>query len=206
MRVARSLLLPLLLLAVALGITWLIWDHEREATRLRLREQFDFSLREAVHSIERRMLDHEQMLRGVQGLLATSDGLDREVFHGYVGSLQIGADFSGIQAIGYAELVPNAHKEAHVAGMRRLGFAGYAIRPEGLRESHAPNTQIEPDVDHNRVELGFDAWADPVRRRAMEAARDSGKTAISGKVRMAMDGGGGMRPGVIMYMPIYAGG
>jgi PAS domain S-box-containing protein len=203
-RAIRAILLPVLVLAAALAVTWLVWEHERQVTRAQLRSQFDFSLRETVSRVEQRMAAYEQMLRGVQGLFATSMEVDRSAFHNYVEALQLGANLAGIQAVGVVRHVPAARLEAHVSAMRRLGFPDYVIQPEGLRESYAPITQREPDIGRNRARLGFDAWADPVRRRAMETARDSGKAAVSGRVRLAVDTETYTRPGFVMYMPIYA--
>jgi diguanylate cyclase (GGDEF)-like protein/PAS domain S-box-containing protein len=201
---ARLILLPWLILAAALSVTWLVWDHERQTTRKELRSQFDFSLREAVSRVEQRMSANEQMLRGVQGLFATTGVMDHDTFSGYVGSLQFDANFSGIQDIGVAEQVPTARKETHVAAMRQLGFRDYAIQPEGVRENYAPIIQRESYVGRNRVEPGFDAWTDPVLRLAMELARDSGMAAISGKVRLVVDAEADATPGFVMYLPIYA--
>ena len=51
----RLVLLPLLILAAALGVTWALWNHERQAARHELLTQFDFSLGDAVSRIEQRM-------------------------------------------------------------------------------------------------------------------------------------------------------
>lgn len=204
MTAARLLLLPWLILIAGVGVTWMAWDHEREATRKELHSQFDFSLRDAVSRVEQRMAAYEQMLRGVQGLFAATGVMDRATFRDYVGSLQFDANFSGIQAIGIAEQVTAARKNAHVDAMRRLGFFDYAITPDGLRESYAPVIQREPYVRPNQIGSGFDAWSDPVRRLAMAQARDSGMATISGKVRLTVDAEAEASPGFIMYLPIYA--
>lgn len=204
MTAARLLLLPWLILIAGLGVTWMAWNHEREATRKELHSQFDFSLRDAVSRVEQRMSAYEQMLRGVQGLFAATDMMDRATFRDYVGALQFDANFSGIQAIGIAEHVTAGRKNAHVDAMRRLGFFDYAITPDGLRESYAPVIQREPYVGPNQIGPGFDAWNDPVRRLAMAQARDSGMATISGKVRLTVDAEAEVSPGFIMYLPIYA--
>jgi diguanylate cyclase (GGDEF)-like protein len=202
--VARSFLLPWLILATALAVTWLVWDHERQAARKELQSQFDFALREAVSRVEQRMAAHEQMLRGVQGLFAATGAMDRAAFRDYVDALQLDANFAGIQAIGIAERVPAERKDAHVAAMRRLGFVGYAIEPSGEREMYAPIIQREPYIGRNRAPPGFDPWSDPARRHAMEKARDSGMAALSGKVRLAVDTEVDASPGFVMYLPIFA--
>ena len=85
-----------------------------------------------------------------------------------------------------------------------LGFAGYTIQPGGRARTTRPSSSANRSSASNRAALGFDAWADPVRRRAMEQARDSGMATISGKVRLSVDVRAGCsQPGFIMYLPIY---
>src|SRR6202044_3897349 len=124
-------------------------------------------------------------------------------FHDYVDALNLDANFSGIQAIGGVTWIPARRKDAHVVAMHQYGFVDYIIRPPGSRENYAPIVQREPSIGRNHAPLGFDAWADPVRRLAMEKARDSGLAAISGKVKLAVDSEAAAQPGFIMYLPIY---
>ena len=200
---ARLFLLPLLILSAALGVTWVVWDHERQAARNELLSQFNFSMGDAVSRVEQRMAAYEQTLRGAQALFAATGAMDRDNFHDYVDALNLDANFSGIQAIGVVTWIPLARKDAHVVAMHQYGFVDYTIRPPGSRENYAPIVQREPSIGRNHAPLGFDAWADPVRRLAMEKARDSGLAAISGKVRLAVDFAADAQPGFIMYLPIY---
>ena len=197
-------LLPCIILIIGLGVTWFTWDHERQTSRKALRSQFDFALRETVSRVEQRVQGYEQMLRGVHSLFATTPLKNRIALHDYVDALQLDANFSGIQAIGVVEWVPAPQKPAHLATMRSAGFPDYRIVPEGLREVYAPIVQREPYVGRNRASPGSDVWHDPVRRPALEKARDSGMAAISGKVQLKADAESSAPPGFIMYLPIYA--
>jgi diguanylate cyclase (GGDEF)-like protein/PAS domain S-box-containing protein len=199
----RLVLLPLLVLAAALGVTWALWSHERQAARHELLSQFDFSLGDAVSRIEQRMGTYELLLRGAQGLFATSAEVDRDQFRAYVDTLNLDANFSGIQAIGLIAWVPSTQKASHITAMHQRGLPAYSIQPDGPRENYAPIVQREPSIGANRSSPGFDAWADPVRRRAMEQARDTGMATLSGKVRLSVDTEPGANPGFIMYMPVY---
>ena len=190
----RLVLLPLLVLCAALSVTWTLWDHERQAARHELLSQFDFSLGDAVSRIEQRVGTYELLLRGVQSLFATRGEVDRDQFRDYVDMLNLDANFSGIQAIGVVAWVPGAKRDEHIAAMRQQGLTDYTIQPAGSRDDYAPIIQREPYVGINRAAPGFDAWADPVRRRAMEQARDSGMATISGKVRLAVDSGAQRAP------------
>ena len=200
----RLILLPLLVLSTSLSVTWALWDHERQAARHELLTQFDFSLGDAVSRIEQRMGTYELLLRGVQSLFSATGTVDRERFHDYVSTLDLDANFSGIQAIGIVTWVPAAQKADHIAAMRQQGLPDYTIQPDGSRENYAPIIQREPYIGLNRAPPGFDGWTDPARRRAMERARDSGMAAISGKVRLSVDSEATPRPGFVLYLPIYA--
>jgi len=140
----------------------------------------------------------------VQGLFATTSLMDHEGFQTYVLALQLDSNFSGIQSIGVVENVPAARKEAHIAAMREQGYRDYAIQPDGVRDVYTPVIQRESYVGRRRVGPGFDAWTDPVRRLAMERARDSSQAAISGKVRLIIDADDDVTPAFLMYLPIYA--
>ncbi|MEI7762334.1 MAG: CHASE domain-containing protein [Comamonadaceae bacterium] len=197
-------LIPWLVLAVTLGATSFIWDHERQRTRQALRSQFDFALRDTVSRVEQHVMAYEQMLRGVQSLFATIPFGNREAFHQYVETMRLDANFPGIQAIGLVQWVPAPDKAAHLAAIRAEGVPAYAIDPEGLRAVYAPIIQREPRIGRNLAPAGSDVWLEPVRRLALEKARDSGMAAISGKVRLKVDTEDAAPPGFIMYLPVYA--
>jgi diguanylate cyclase (GGDEF)-like protein/PAS domain S-box-containing protein len=201
----RPNLLPGLVLVLALALTWLVWDHEQHAARQELKAHFEHALSEAVSRIEQRMAAYNQILRGVQGLVRATGKPDRDSFHRYVDTLQGNADFSDAQVIGLIDYVPLDKKAAHIAAMRRHGFADYRVQPEGERAVYAPVIQREPYLGANRIPPGFDAWNEPTRRAALERSRDSGNTAVSGKVRLTVDAGAADAPaGFVMYLPLYA--
>ena len=201
---SRARLLPWLVLVAMLAVTALLWDHEQQSARKELHTQFDFALRDTVSRIEQRESAYEQMLRGIQGLFATTDLMARDAIRDYVETLQLDANFSGIQGIGVIKWVPASQKAAHTQSMRALGLSNYAITPPDQRDNYAPIIQRAPDLDRNRVVLGIDPWAEPARRLAMEKARDSGMPAITGKVRLVVDEGSEAIPGFVMYLPVFA--
>ncbi|HEX3634689.1 MAG TPA: CHASE domain-containing protein, partial [Paraburkholderia sp.] len=137
----RLVLVPLLVLSAALSVTWILWDHERQAARHELLTQFDFSLGDAVSRVEQRMATYELLLRGAQSLFVATGEVDHDQFRNYIGTLNLDANFSGIQTIGIVEWLPAAQKDVHVAAMRRQGLAGYTIEPKGPREDYAPIIQ-----------------------------------------------------------------
>lgn len=198
----RQTLLPLVILVTGLGVTWTAWDHERDAANKELHTRFASVLRETVSRIEQRIASYEQMLHGVQGLVSATGRIDRNNFRDYVEALNLDANFSGIQAISIEEWIPASELAAHQARMQRQGFDNYRVTPPGERPAYAPTILREPYVGRNRLPFGFDQWSDPVRRAAMEKARDSGNATISGKVIMpGLDGHD--YAAFMMYLPLY---
>lgn len=149
------------------------------------------------------MASYEETLRGIQGLFAATDGLQRNDFTNYVQSLQLGADFSGLQAIELTRLVPSAQIDTIVRQMQREGYPNFRIWPEGSRAVYAPILQIEPAVGRNLLFLGFDPFVETIRRAAMEQARDSGLITLSGKVRLTMAAPPSGQAGFVLVLPIF---
>lgn len=199
----RYQILPWLIFASSLLVTFLLWQNERHHAAQDLQASFDFTLRESTVRIEQRVTTYEQMLRGVQGLFAASDSIGRDNFKAYVESLEPGAGFSGGQGLGLAQIVTPAQNNGHTAALRQQGFPVYTIHPEGVRDVYTPIVQIEPLSRFGLKMIGYDPYSDPALRAAMEQARDLGTVAISGKVATAAPAGPGGQSGFLMYFPLY---
>lgn len=209
--------LPLLVLAVSLGITYFLWQDARQNAMQALQADFIFDVQEVQTRIGRRMANYEQVLRGAKGLFAASVNVERDEFHDYVAMLWLAENYPGIQGIGFALIVPQAQKDRHIAAVRKEGFPGYTIHPEGEREIYTSVIYLEPFDERNRRAFGYDMYSDlehprdgdivpGVRRAAMEQARDSGKAVISGKVSLLMEIDENTQAGTLLYLPIYKNG
>jgi len=196
------LLVALTVLAIFLGMTWLLWKGAQQMAVERIKASLQYDAIATGNRIERRMAMYEQMLHGVRGFIASSPGVDREKFRRYVAELDVGQLFPGIQGIGYAERVSAAEKSAHVARIRAEGFSGYTIRPDSERDVYAPIIFMEPFSGDNLKVFGFDPYSAAAPRKAMDNARDS-NAIISAKLQLQQDAGRGNAPGFVMYLPVY---
>ena len=194
-----------LVLGVCLGSTWWLWRNASADAAQEIQADFDFRVRELVNSIAQRMQTYEQVLYGVQGLYLSSDYVDRDEFHRYLNSQHLNQHFPGIQGVGYMRLVGGGQREVHTLAMRRDGFPGYAVRPAGDRPQYAPVIYIEPFSGSNLKAFGFDPLSEPVRRAALERARDSGLPALSGKIRLVQEDQreGDEQAGFLLVLPVY---
>ena len=108
--------------------------------------------------------------------------------------------------MGFALTVDPAERARHEAQVRAEGFPDYSIHPPGNRPVFSSIIYLEPFSAANRRAFGYDMFSEPVRRAAMERARDTGEPAMSGKVILVQEGKGADQPGFLIYQPIYRNG
>ncbi len=205
------LLLAMLVFLVTSLVTFSAWSNARLGAQAQLRETFDYRTRDMVASISRRMAVYEQVLRGARGYLRGSVDLERRDWEQYYRVLGLGQSFPGMEALGISAIIPPGGLAAHEAAMRRRGHPDYAVHPAGPRDVMTSITHIEPFSGRNLRAFGFDMFSEPVRRAALERARDSGLAALSGKVVLVQEGVAHEGParqqaGAIMYLPVYRAG
>jgi PAS domain S-box-containing protein len=204
-----SVLAALVFLA-SLAVTYVVSVKLERTAVADLENTFDYRARDVAAGIVRRMAVYEEVLRATRGFMRGSVDLTQADFAEYYGQLRLNENFPGIQALGIAAIVPADGLAAHEAGMRARGFPDYAVKPPGPRPVYTAVTHIQPFAGSNLRAFGYDMFSEPVRRAAMEAARDTGRAAATGRVTLVQEdarkGGPGGQRGFLMYVPVYGAG
>ncbi len=195
--------LPWVILILALGQTYVLQQAPRESAQQALHAEFDFRANEIIGNISRRLQSYEQVLEGTTGLFAASKAVSREQFAEYVRTLKLEGKYPGIQGVGFARVLLPSEKADHIAAQRAAGLADYDVHPAGQRDVYTAIVYLEPSNWRNRRALGYDMHSEPVRRLAMERARDTDQTSISGKVRLVQETEQDVQSGFLMYLPVY---
>ncbi len=178
-----TLWLPWLVGALALATSVLLAQHEQRVLQQTLRTSFDLGLRQAASRVEQRIASYEMVLRGVQGLFGAQPAVDAAGFAAYADALLAGADFAGLQVIGHV-----------------------AARPGVVGDLYAPVTLAAPATGQRLGTIGTDMQAEPERRAALLQARDSGRIAITRRLRQAIDPAARSGDGFLMFLPLYESG
>ncbi len=192
-----------LVFLVSLIVTYVVADKVERSAENELEATFNYRARDLTASVVRRMAVYEEVLQGARGFLRGSVDISQSDFADYYALLRLNESFPGIQALGIATIVPPARLGAHVAAMRAAGFAGYEVKPAGPRELYTSVTHIQPFGGSNLRAFGYDMFSEPVRRAAMEAARDTGNAVATGRVTLVQEGERNVQPGFLMYVPVY---
>jgi PAS domain S-box-containing protein len=192
-----------IILGISLAITVVAWQLSASFAEQRAEERFRFQVEDAQIAIHKRLSDYEQALRGGIGLFQASQRVDRPEWRAYVSALQIDKHYPGIQGIGFSKWILPKDREAHVREIRAEGFPDYSMRPPGERAEYSAIIYLEPFDWRNMRAFGFDMYSEPTRRAAMSRARDTGETAMSGKVTLVQETKKDMQHGFLMYLPLY---
>ncbi len=167
-------------------------------------QEFQFTCNELRISIESRLKQHDQLLRSGAALFAVTDTITREDWSKFTERTRVSKYLPGIEGFGYSLIISPDELEEHIQLVRESGFYYYNVRPEGEREIYTSIIYLEPFSGRNMLAFGYDMYSEPVRRKAMEIARDSNFAMLSGKVILVQEADdSNVQPGVIMYVPVY---
>ncbi len=200
------IIIPFLVLVICLIITYFFWNNANTTRYNDLRSYLEYRTRDIAVSINNRVNDYEQTLRATRGLFDVSTKVNRTKFRTFFNALHLSKNFPGIQGVGFSLIIPPAFLQEYINGIHKEGFPDYKIWPEGKRDIYTTITYLEPFKALNLRAFGYDMFTEPVRRKAMETARDSNETAISGKVKLVQETGKAEQSGFLIYLPVYKSG
>lgn len=188
---------------LVLNITILVYLEFKRRNDDQVDQIFALKTRMVESTIEDRFDDYVRILKGARGLYDASRDVSRQDWNTYITALGY-EDFPGIQGIGFAEYVRDtlALKEV-IQRVRAEGYPDFTVLPAGVRDFYTPIIYLEPFEARNLRAFGYDMFSHPVRRKAMEAARDQGKPVVSGKVTLVQETGQDIQSGFLLYFPVY---
>ncbi|WP_338844743.1 CHASE domain-containing protein [Massilia sp. W12] len=192
------LLTPWLVLALALGLTWLAWRIERNEAVTSLHHRFDMQVAALAENINKRSQTYEDLLRGVQALFAQQD-VDQRQFSTYIAKLELAKRYPGVQSINYVQYLPQSARAAHEAQMRQ-SLPGYRIMPPGERPAYAPAVYVHPVKGGDAPPPGLDSLTLPAFAAARMQARDSGEAVMSASITLHERAG---ETGFMLNLPLY---
>ncbi len=193
-----------IVLLISLAITIVAWKISSDSAEQRAFERFKFQVDEAQHSIDKRMTDYQQVLRGGLALFEAAPKVDRHMWRSYVETLALNRSYPGIQGIGFSLWIDPKDKAAVEQSVRAEGFPDFVIKPEGERPHYSSIIYLEPFDTRNQRAFGYDMYSEGTRRAAMERARDTGEAAMSGKVKLVQETKTDIQPGFLIYLPLYS--
>lgn len=193
------LLAGLLIFCAAGGFAY----HLRNQARLEA--QIAFSLDAALITVEirDRLHQHAQLLQALRAFMSGFADPGPDDWRHFCDALDPRNQLPGLQAFGYMPAVPPSRLAAfEAAAQKRLHRPNYRVFPPAGMETRFPVLYVAPE-DNNQAGIGYDLATEPVRREAMEQARDTGAVAMSRGLQLVLDRYDSKRPGFLLFLPIY---
>jgi serine phosphatase RsbU (regulator of sigma subunit)/CHASE1-domain containing sensor protein/anti-sigma regulatory factor (Ser/Thr protein kinase) len=198
-------------LLIALLLTVIAWAYVRHTVEVQHRARFEDSAQATQEALERRTKAYLDAMFGARGLYYASDSVTRKDWSDYVKGIKPAGRFEGLQALGYAQRVDPEQRETF---MRRTQDEGLPeMRPDlnrgGERSVSFPLTRTGPLGEANQSMLNYDFYAEDVHRETMDLARDSGEPRatkmvyVLGEALPNSTADLALRPGFVVYLPIY---
>jgi PAS domain S-box-containing protein len=185
-------------LAATAALMYYVW----RAATLRDRLAFERQVDRIEATVETRLRTYSELLRATTAFFVVEQNkVDRETFRLFIEGLGIERRYPGILGIGFSDRI-DGDLDAYEAEARRE-FPGFTVRPRDERNEYHTIRYLEPQNRRNQVAMGFDMFSEPVRRAAMEAARDSGEPVASGKVTLVQEIDPQKQAGFLIYTPLY---
>lgn len=198
---------PFLLFVIASLTTAISVIAIERADRQTRRVELDRNLTEIASALQRRVTENIALLRAGAALFATQDTVSSEQFAEFADDLQGDGKLYGSLGMGWVPLVASDDLPAFEAAIRAAGRPDFITypRPDPDIRFATPIVYLQPSTPDNRRALGYNMFAESVRRAAMESAMRLDRPVASGKVQLVQDmgkPGSSSAAGFLIYMPV----
>ena len=201
--VPRSRIIAWIVLVTGLVITAIATIQIKSSVDIIAEKDFIIHCNEVKNKVVVRLDSHARILLGSAAFLKASDTVTREKWRLYTQFQKIEQQLPGIQGIGFSVLIPRDELDRHILKIRSEGFPEYTVHPADTRDIYSAIIYLEPFSGRNLRAFGYDMFSEPVRRMAMERARDSDSATLSGKVLLVQETGKDVQAGILLYVPVY---
>ncbi|MEK7950267.1 CHASE domain-containing protein [Luteolibacter soli] len=200
--------LPALLVLVAgLCLAVLLAVETKRSQQEALERELRKLAQDRAELIRGQVLRSMEVLHALAGLYRTDSDVTRNEFRTFVEPTL--SRQPELQALAWDPRVKAADRGNWEAKARAEGFAdftfteessGVHFAPASPRDEYFPVFYLE-SLARNAPALGFDVGSEPIRRAALEKARDTGEPTATAPVRLAQEPGS--QTGFVVFLPLY---
>ncbi len=195
--------MPWLVLLASLLVTGAVWHQTRRTVEEGAGARFALRVQQLQNQLENHVGMYEQVARSAAALFSAFPELGRAEWNRFVDGLNIQDRYPGILSVAFARAVSAERVPALVAAARSDGVRTFHVWPEAEAPNRVVNVYAAPVSETTQRALGYDMLSEPVRRAAIEQARDSGLPAATGAIGLKVDEESGPQPAFILYQAVY---
>ena len=199
------------ILLVLIGLTGalLVFNWTAKEQQLHAQEKFEYLGLQVATSLERQIRRSEDALTSIVAFFAGSNNVKRSQFRTFISKAM--SDYVGVQALEWIPRVSSMARNTYERAAQQDGFEDFSFRQIGdggmvtatRRAEYYPVFYVEPLIGNQKA-LGFDLASNPVRKVALERARDTGMTVASTRITLIQETS--KQAGVLVFAPMYSAG
>jgi len=187
------------ILVISLILTFFVYFVSHQYYEKRAKEIFKEKSDTSLLHLQEHIKEYERTVKSGVAFLQASDYVSRDEWNQFVTTL----DFPEIKALAYTKIIYPDQVDSISAKMVSEGYPNFSITPKGERPYYAPVLYIEPHNTMNTKVIGFDNASEPIRRQALEEARDSGKLKLSAGLKLIQQEPSDKKMSVLLFVPYY---
>lgn len=168
-------LFPWMIIFIGIIFTGLIAWKSSEWISKTEKERFANTCNQITFLIQKKLESNVQLLLSAAAFIDASDTITSQEWKVFADKHAFFERFTGLQALGYA---PRTSE----------GF---------------PISYLEPLSSRNEKAIGFNMAMEPIRKRAIDQAVESGTVSFSSKIELVQEKDYTEKPGFVIYAPIY---
>lgn len=194
--------LALLMLLVALQITFLLWIKERAHAEEAQEVEFRHLTQTAEMLIVNQIDEYQQILTGVEQLYRSSNHVSADEFHAYVSDFINQWQDQGLQAIGFIKYIDLQDKQTQVDLDLPLPTLLSALKPAHHEKIFAPVVYIEPRLALNKALLWQNVFANAQTRTELLRMVGQEKMVLANSPLLEAEGHAVSAH--LLYLPVYS--
>lgn len=203
---SKNVLKAILILVVGIILTLIFTWYTYYKIEYQKKLEFSSVCNDLKTKVDVGLHAYAQVLSGGAAFIESVDTITRQQWESYNKKININENLPGIQGVGFSLIIPKEQLEKHIAKIQSEGFPNYTVYPSGDRELYTSIVYMEPFTAQNKRAFGYDVFSEPVRRKAMESARDFNSVVLTGKLLLVQETAENIQAGTIMYVAVYKNG
>jgi PAS domain S-box-containing protein len=165
--------------------------------------EFEFESNNISNKIKSRLHANTLLLKSGTAYLSTSDEVDIKEWQNYIKNINIEKELPGTLSVGYSIILTKENLAQHALFFDKLGITKPISLPNPNDDTLSSIIMLEPFNKNSSKVLGYDMMTEPIRKKAMERARDLNTPSLSGKVRLVQEPDIHTQAGCLIYVPLY---
>ena len=173
----------------------------------RAQAHFNRAAADRIFAVGRSIHESIDAVASLAAFIVAHGDADRDAFDAFASSTI--ERQKGIKALEWIPRIAASERTTYEALAHQDGFPAFRITereaqgkmvPAGDRDEYFPVYFVTPYAG-NEIALGFDLGSNATRLAALEAARDNGKSVVSGRITLVQESGS--QYGFLAFTPVY---